>query len=819
MNERIAGLRRESFEMKPSFSAERAVLTTAFYEEWQGKVSTPVLRAMNFRNLCEKKTIYIGPGELIVGERGPRPKAVSSFPELTCHSEEDLRILDTRPMTSYRVPEEDILAYREKVIPYWQGRSMRERAFADIPQQWKDLYEAGVFTEFMEQRAPGHTSLDGKIYHKGMKDFRADIERSRRAIDWQNDPEALSKDEELKAMDISCEAAIIFAERHAALAETMMASEKDARRRAELAKIASVCRRVPAEAPRGFHEALQMYWFVHLGTITELNGWDAMSPGHLDQHLGPFYEADLVKGNLDREGAKELLACFWIKVNNTPAPPKVGVTAAESGTYNDFTNINLGGLDREGREASNDVSFITLEVLDELQLLQPQANVQVSEKTPEALLEAAARVIRRGSGYPSLFNADEVVKALTGMGKKVEDAREGGTSGCIETGAFGKEAYLLHGYLNLPKVLELALNDGVDPLSGKRIGSPTGAPDAVKDFEALYAAFEKELAYVVDLKIRVSNYLDRLFARDAPAPFLSVLIDDCIGRGKDYYDGGARYNTDYIQCCGIGTVTDSLSAIKNHVFDEGKTSLRELGAALAGNWNGSEALRLLMANKTPRYGNDDDRADSIAQRVFETAITAIDGRPSPRGRFPGSPSSSARTSGSYPDDSAEGGIVTSGATSAGRWHIDILSTTCHVYFGLRTGATPDGRKTHLPISDGASPAHGADRNGPTAVMKSLTKLDISRTGGSLLNQRFLPATLEGEEGIRHLSQLVRSYFRLGGHHVQFNVVDTETLREAQRKPEDHRDLLVRVAGYSDYFVDLDRNHQEEIIARTAQEGF
>ena len=793
MNERIRKLRTESFETRPSFSAERALLTTEFYREWSGRVSTPVLRAMNFRNLCEKKSIWIGPGELIVGERGPRPKAVSSFPELTCHSEEDLRILDSRPMTSYKVSEEDIRAYRETVIPYWEGRSMRERAFADIPREWKDLYEAGVFTEFMEQRAPGHTSLDGKIYRKGMRDFRADIARARGSIDWLTDPEALARDEELKAMDISCEAVFIFAERHAVLAEAMMAAEPEASRRAELAKIAAVCRRVPAEAPRDFHEALQMYWFVHLGTITELNGWDAMSPGHLDRHLGPFYAKDIAEGSLDREGAKELLSCFWIKVNNTPAPPKVGVTAAESGTYNDFTNINLGGLDPEGRDASNEVSYIALEVLDELQLLQPQANVQLSEATPDTLLAAAARVIRRGSGYPSLFNADEVVKALRGMGKRLEDAREGGTSGCIETGAFGTEAYLLHGYLNLPKVLELALNDGVDPLTGKKIGLATGGLGAMADFENLYAAFEKELAYVVDLKVRVSNYLDRLFARDAPAPFLSVLIDDCIARGKDYYDGGARYNTDYIQCCGIGTVTDSLSAIRLHVFDEGKLGKGELLEALGSNWNGKEALRLLMANKTPRYGNDDDEADSIAQRVFATVLGEIDGRPSPRGAGE--------------------------ASSAGRWHIDILSTTCHVYFGLRTGASPDGRKAHLPISDGASPAHGADRRGPTAVMKSLSKLDISKTGGSLLNQRFLPEALKGEEGIEHLSQLVRTYFRLGGHHVQFNVVDTETLRAAQKRPEDYRDLLVRVAGYSDYFVDLDRNHQEEIIARTVQEGF
>ncbi len=795
MNERIMRLREESFSTRPSFSAERAVLTTEFYAQWLGRVSTPVLRAMNFRHLCENKAIWIGEGELIVGERGPRPRAVSSFPELTCHSEEDLRILDSRPMTSYAVSEREILDYREKVIPFWKGRSMRDRAFADIPGEWKALYEAGLFTEFMEQRAPGHTALDGKIYRKGMVDFRKDIALARSALDWAADPECLAKDEELKAMDIACEAAIAFAGRHARLAEEMAAAlgegEAQGRRASELRRIAEVCRRVPAEAPRDFHEALQMYWFVHLGTITELNGWDAMSPGHLDLHLGPFYERDLASGKLDRAAAKELLSCLWIKVNNTPAPPKVGVTAAESGTYNDFTNINLGGLDRAGNDASNEVSFLCLEVLDELQLLQPQANIQVSAKTPARLLEAAARVIRRGSGYPSLFNADEVVAAMAGMGKSLEDAREGGTSGCVETGAFGKEAYLLHGYLNLPKVLELALNDGIDPDSGKRIGVRTGGIDALCDFESLKAAFRSELEYVVGVKVRVSNRLDRLFARDAPAPFLSVLIDDCIGQGRDYYDGGARYNTDYIQCCGLGTVTDSLSAIRKHVYSSADCTLRELSLAMAEDWNGAEALRLRLANQTPRFGNDDDEADTMAQWVFSTLLEAIDGRPSPRG-LPGKRST---------------------------WRIDLLSTTCHVYFGLRTGATPDGRRAHLPISDGTSPAQGADRNGPTAVAKSLAKVDISKTGGSLLNLRFLPSALQGEEGIKRLSAYVRGYFKLGGHHVQFNVVDTQTLRDAQRRPEDHRDLLVRVAGYSDYFVDLDRNHQEEILSRTAQEGF
>ncbi len=786
MNERVKRLRHLSFETAPSFSAERAVLVTEFYRENAGRYSVPVLRALNFKNLCEKKTIYIGEDELVVGERGPAPKAVSTFPELTCHSVEDLEVLNTRSMQRYLVDSKDVELYRNVVIPYWQGRSMRDRAFAEIPQGWKDLYEAGLFTEFMEQRAPGHTSLDGTIYRKGMLDFKKEIAEARAALDFLNDPEATEKDEELKAMDISCDAAILFAERHAALAEEMAASEKDPLRKEELLQIARVCRHVPAHAPRTFWEALQMYWFVHLGTITELNGWDAMSPGHLDQHLAPFYEAETAAGTLDRDCAKELLSCFWIKVNNTPAPPKVGVTAAESGTYNDFTNINLGGLRPDGSDGSSEVSYIVLEVMDELRLLQPQGNVQVSTKTPDRLLKAAGRVIRNGLGYPSLFNADVVVMEQVRVGKTPEDAREGGTSGCVETGAFGKEAYLLTGYLNVPKVLELVLNNGTDPLSGKKIGMETGDPHTFASFDDLYAAFEKQLAFVVDTKIQVNNYLERMYARYAPAPFLSVVIADCIEKGKDYYNGGPRYNTTYIQCCGIGTVTDSMSVLKKHVFEEKTVPMETLLGALAKNWEGEEQLRLFAFNRTPFYGNDDDYADGIMRRVYDSLFRTIDGKPSTKGDT---------------------------------YHLNMLSTTCHIYFGKKLGATPNGRFAHLPESDGTSPSHGADRKGPTAVIKSLGKMDQIKSGGTLLNQRFLPSVLAGEEGLEKLAQLVRSYFRLGGHHIQFNVVDTETLRAAQKTPLEYRDLLVRVAGYSDYFVDLDIHHQEEIIARTAQEGF
>lgn len=784
MNQRIERLRKTSFEAQPSISIERALLETRYYQECAGKYSLPVTRAGFFKYLCEHKTIYLGDDELIVGERGPAPKVVPTFPELTCHSAEDLRILSSRTMTGYHVDDEDIAAYEANVIPYWQGRSMRERIFGKVPESWRKAYEAGLFTEFMEQRAPGHTVLDGSIYVNGMKDFRRKIQAHIDRLDYLNDPEASDKYEELRAMDIACEAVVIFARRHAELAEKLAENEEDRQRREELLHIAQVCRWVPEHAPRTFHEALQMYWFVHLGTITELNGWDAMSPGHLDQHLFPFYEQDVAAGRLDRDTAKELLACFWIKVNNHTAPPKVGVTAKESGTYNDFTQINLGGLKKDGGDGCNEVSSMALEVADELHLLQPQPSVHISTKTPDRFLLAAARVIRKGYGYPSVFNTDMVVMEQIRSGKSVEDAREGGTSGCIETGAFGKEAYILTGYLNVPKILEITLNNGIDPLSGELVGIETGDPRSFSAYEELYAAFCRQLEYVVNLKIEVNNYIERMYAKYCPAPFLSVVIADCIDKGRDYYDGGPRYNTNYIQCCGIGTVTDSLSAIKTHVFDQNGLSWDELLSGLAANFAEAEPLRLKLVNKTPFFGNDDDRADTIMQQVYESLFTAIDGKPNTKGTG---------------------------------YHLNMLSTTCHVYFGKMLGATPNGRFAYMPASDGTSPSHGADRNGPTAVIKSLAKMDQVKSGGTLLNQRFLPNVLASENDLKKLAGLIRTYFRLGGHHIQFNVVDTKTLRLAQQQPDDYRNLLVRVAGYSDYFVDLDEAHQEEIILRTEQE--
>ena len=349
MNERIKRLRQQNFDTPTTLSIERALIETEFYKQNYGTMPTPVLRAKNFYEICRKKTIYIGPDELIVGERGPMPKAVPTFPELTCHSVEDLHTLNERELQPYTISQTDIDTYEREVIPYWKGKTQRERIFNHVSKEWEEAYHAGVFTEFMEQRAAGHTAMDGKMYHEGLLDVKARIEKRISELDYIYDPEATDKQQELEAMAISCDAAILFAERHAELAEQMAdklsheahetnktyktyrSHEAYEKRIAELRKIADVCRWVPAHAPRDLWEAIQMYWFVHLGTVTELNGWDSMNPGHIDQHLWPFYQKGVADGTLTRNDAKELLSCLWIKFNNQPAPPKVGVTALESG--------------------------------------------------------------------------------------------------------------------------------------------------------------------------------------------------------------------------------------------------------------------------------------------------------------------------------------------------------------------------------------------------------------------------------------------------------------------------------------------------------
>ncbi len=787
MNDRIRQLRERSIATHPYISAERARLVTEFYRSDRAQeVSIPVKRALCFAYILERKSICINAGELIVGERGPAPLATPTYPEICIHSVADLDIINSREKVSFGVDDATRQVYKETVIPYWTGKSQREKIFENMSDAWKAAYDAGIFTEFQEQRAPGHTTLGKKIYSQGMLDIKADIVYTLDALDFFNDPDAYDKREELRAMNIAADALMMFAERHADALQGLAAEEKDDDRRAELNSMAEICRHVPAHAPRTFWDALQYYWFVHLGVVIELNPWDSFNPGRLDQHLYPFYVRDIEAGRLTREQAKELLQSFWVKFNHHPSPPKVGVTAQESSTYTDFALINVGGVKEDGSDAVNELSYIILDVIEEMRILQPSSMVQLSKKNPDRFIKRALNIVKTGFGQPSIFNTDAIVQELVRQGKSLEDARNGGCSGCVESGAFGTEAYILTGYFNLPKVLEITLHNGLDPRTGKQIGIESGDPLTFRSFEDILAAYEHQLRHFIDIKIAGNNIIDRLYARYMPVPFLSLLIDDCIANGRDYNNGGARYNTSYIQGVGLGSMTDALTAIKYHVFDRQDIQFRDLLSALENDFDGAADMQTILLEDTPKYGNDDEYADSVMRQVFDMYYNAVNGRPCSRG---------------------------------GAFRINLLPTTCHVYFGSVTGALPDGRNAGKPLSEGISPVQGADRQGPTAVIKSAAKIDHLKTGGTLLNQKFTPQLLADEHGITSLAHLVRSYFKLDGHHIQFNVVNADTLRKAQKYPQQYRDLIVRVAGYSDYFVNLSNDLQEEIIHRTEHQSY
>lgn len=787
LNHRIAKLREESVSSEVKISSERAKIITEFYKSGfaDGK-SEPVKKAMAFKYLMERVSLPVEEGQLIVGLRGTDPQQVPTYPEICTHDLEDLETLDKRENMPYKVDEETKKIYEKDIIPFWKGKTTREIIFENLPKEWIEAYNAGIWTEFMEQRAPGHTAGGERIFKTGILDIKEKIKNKMKELS-TTDPLYYDKLEELKAMDISADAILIYAKRYSKKLKDLAKDEKDAERKIELEKMSKICEYVPAHAPTSYWEALQHYWFIHVGVVYETNPWDSFNPGRLDQHLYPFYEKEIAEGSLSREQAKELLEAFWIKFNNQPAVPKVRVTAEESFTYNDFTKINIGGLKKDGSNGVNEVSYLILEVLSEMRTLQPNTAVQVSVKNPEHFIIKALEVVGPGFGEPPFFNFDGVLLKMLRQGKSLEDARTAGVSGCVESGSFGKESYILTGYFNLPKILEITLNNGVDPKSGKKIGLSTGDPRAFKSFEELWDAYMNQIKYFLDIKMKGNDIIESIFAKHFPVPFLSLWIEDCVEKAKDYNSGGAKYNTQYIQIVGLGTITYSLTSLKYHVFDKKSVSMNELLKALNSNFEGDfEYLRQVILNKTPKYGEDNDYADFIAKSLVEKIVDMIES-------YPPSPIRKASKRAYF------------------------LPTTVHVYFGKVTGATPDGRKADNPVSEGVSPVQGSDKKGIAAVFRSVSKCDWDKTGGALLNQRLSPGLMNSKDNIKKLAQVIKTFFLMGGHHVQFNVVSTELLREAQKRPKDFQDLMVRVAGYSDYFVNLPKGLQEEIIARTEYE--
>ncbi len=781
LSSRVQGLLDKYYAARPEVFAERSVLATRAYAETEGQ-PIAIRRAKMVWRVLDGVTVLIRDGELVVGCKTPAILGSPLYPEVASDwVEEEIDTIALRDEAPFYLSDETKETLRAEVFDYWRGRQVYNRIMEVLPSEIQQATDAGLFFHYYLNRTIGHITVDyERVLKKGFLGLKAEVEDELKKINYE-DRGCLRKIHLLQAMSLCCDAAIRFAERYAEESERLAAAESDQARRAELEQIAEICRWVPAHPARTFHEALQSFWFVHLILNLETNSY-AIGPGRFDQYMYPYYQADIDAGRLTREQAGKLLACLWIKFNELTVV-KEGGTAKASTTYNDFQNLNLAGQTVEGQDATNELSCLCLDVTGWLKLPQPQISALISEKTPDRFLMKACEVIRLGFGLPAVFNDDEKVQALLHKGKTLEDARLGGINGCVELVVQGKDNMASSGYLSMPKCLELALNNGVDPLAGAQLGPSTGAPREFISFDQLMEAFRQQLAHAIELKIVYDGIARQAYAEFCPVPFTSLLISDCLEKGRDYHDGGARYNLPLICGVGTGTMADSLAAIKKLVYDEKKTSLEELVTALRADFAGYGRLRQMLLNRVPKWGNGDGYVDTIAHDVVEMFCDELE----KHGNAEGVP-----------------------------YVANMIPTTTHIWFGSLNGATPDGRLAETPLSEGISPVQGMDSNGPTAVVRSMARLDHARCCGTLLNMKFHPTALSGEEGLRKFGHLIRTYFKLGGHHMQFNVVSAETLRAAQECPEEYSTLVVRVAGYSDYFVRLSRDLQDEIISRTEQ---
>jgi formate C-acetyltransferase len=763
----------------PELFAERALSVTRSHRETEGE-ALAIRRARMLERVLQDHPVVIQEGELIVGMKARKPRGSPVFPEINAAwIERDLDRLPTRKDTPFLVSEETSRLLREEVFPYWRGRQVYDRILEAVPaEQWR-ADQRGVLYHYFRSRTIGHfNAAYDKVLNRGIRGIRADVDRVLASLRRDDELYARRRDF-LESVAIACDGVVAFARRHAAEARRLAGAEHDAQRRDELRAIADICDRVPEHPAAGFHEALQSFWFTHLVLNLETSG-HAFGPGRFDQYLHPFYRRSVASGHLTQDQAQELLDVLWVKFDEITLAKDAGESQTSS-SYPDFQNLNIGGLTPEGHDATNDLSFMCLTALDHTKLPQPGLSAQISSKTMPAFLLRCCDLLRQGMGMPVMFNSDVLVLGMVNRGKTLEDARASSLNGCVAGYCDGKDRMSSSGYFNLAKCLELALNDGVDRLTGEQLGPRTGDPACFSTFDQLVAAFHAQVTHFVEMKVRYDNIIRAVYATWCPVPFTSAVIDDCIEQALDWHAGGSHYKIATVSGVAVGTVADSLAGVRRHVFDAATCTMAQLKAALDANWEGCELLRQALVNKTPHYGNDDDYADDLAaltQRIFCGEVEK-------HRDFQGA-----------------------------HYWVDLLPTTAHIALGETTGATPDGRRAGTPLSEGVSPVQGHDTQGPTAAARSVAKLDHARTNGTLLNMKISPQCVRTDADVQKLAALVRAYFDQGGHHVQFNIVDRAILEDAMANPENHRNLLVRVAGYSDYFVLLSPDIQREILSRT-----
>jgi formate C-acetyltransferase len=768
----------------PEICPERALLVTQSYKQTENE---PIImrRAKALRSVLENMSIWIHERELIVGNQASTPRSSPIFPETTGNwVEQELDSFWTRTVDKFKVRKEVKEKLNKEVFSYWRNKTIEAQAFEFVPEETKRAWkiEYPIFSpELYLRNAVGHLVPGYEIVLK--EGYKGIVKKVKQKIDELDlaEPSSLNKKKFYEAVIIACEGAIIFAKRFSCLAAEMAKIEKDEKRKKELERIALICERVPAKPARNLHEALQSFWFEQLILQLEVDGL-AISTERFDKLMYPFYKKDIGEGILTKEKAQELLECLWIKFFEIMKVYDLQNATYFSG-YSIGQMLTIGGVDSNGRDDTNELSFLCVEVENNIRLTQPNLAVRINKNTPDEFLLRVCEHISVGTGKPSLFNDETIIPALLNRGIKLDEVRNYSLIGCVEASPPGcYYGWTNASMFNLAKCLELTLNNGKCRFTGTQIGPKTGESRKFKNFEELLSAYKKQVSYFVKHMIIAINCIDMTHQKLLPTPFLSAVMEDCIDKGLDVVEGGARYNFSGPQGVGVADVADSLAAIKKFVFEEAKLSMEELLSTLDSNFEDNPKLRYLLSEKAPKYGNDDDYVDSIAVEIARQYCQEVEKYKNARG---------------------------------GYFHPGLYPVSANVPMGMNVAALPSGRLDREPLADGISPAIGGDRNGPTSVVKSVSKLDhVIASNGTLLNQKFNPEALSTKAQLINFMNLIRVYFELGGWHIQCNVISAKTLREAQRNPEQYRNLLVRVAGYSAFFVDLDRSLQENIIART-----
>ncbi len=786
---RVLRMREELLNTTPEVCVERARYVTQAYREHEA--DPPVLRrAKALAHVLDNMTIFVGEGELIVGNQASRPRAAPIFPEYSIDwIEDEIDEFAQRRADVYLVRPEVKAELLETVLPYWKGKTLYDRVMAVLPEYVLKSQHMGVISGRGNiTSGDGHIIVDyPKLMSAGLEGTIAEAEEAMRALSPYRAVDA-RKRAFYDAVGIACRAAIRFAARYADEAERQAAHQTDPVRQAELRDIAEVCRWVPAKPPRTFREALQLAWFAHLITQIESNG-HSFSMGRLDQYSYPFYRADIEALRLSEDQALELLQCLWLKLFSVIKIRPWAHTRFGIG-YPTYQNVTVGGLDRAGQDATNELSYMVLRTIRETRLTQPNVSARYHSGTPERFLIECGRTVKLGFGMPAMKNDEIVIPALLEKGVRPEDAYDYAIVGCVEAAVPGKWGYRNTGmaFLNLLKVLELTYHDGRDPRTDVQLCPGSGSLTDLQSFDDLYAAFLQQLRFYTLCHVEMDTYGDLALEELVPDAFCSALVSDCVGRGKTIKEGGAVYDVVSGLQSGLANVADSLMAVKELVYEQGALSLEQAQHALDTNFEGKEGERIRqLLLSAPKYGNDLEEVDRLAARVLNDYLEEV---------------SKYRTS---RDGRGPIGCAYAGSTS---------NISANVPLGQPVGATSDGRKAGQPIAEGVSPTHGTAQKGPTAIMRSVTKLPTIKMIAQLLNLRLAPGSLDTEEGLRRFAQLLRGFQALKGWHVQFNTVSTETLLDAQKHPERYRDLVVRVAGYSALFVTLDKATQDDIIART-----